>query len=616
MEAKRFAKLLYTISDDNEELEKSIAYAYLNMCAIHYSNFPFFEKYFSSINYVVTEKVFELFREKNPINTIDELIEIFEHLVPKVLRKSNGVVYTPANIKKYIVESLIKQDDVPKICDPACGCGSFLITAAEHMHKKYRKSYNELFAKYLFGIDIDPIAIKKTILLFNILACAANETLSNTFENLICADALDKKVINSLYQQVGNGFDCIIGNPPYVRSRNISSSIKSNLVSWDTTRTGNVDLYIPFYEVGIELLKPDGILGYISPNTFIQSVNGRSLRAYIKTKALDATILDFREVQVFKKVTSYTCIVILDKKKKTSLLHYTRLNEEYTLLDYSFTTYSLEDFNNKEPWRLCSEKGDIIIRKIESAGKPLGDYKIRNGLATLKNEIYFFTPIGETKDGYIREYNGKKYTIEKTMCIDVVKPNILKSEEDLLLKAEKAIFPYILKDNRYVVIPENEIIKKYPYTFKFFSNIRSILEKRDKGKGKYPVWYAYGRTQGFNNQGKKILLPYMAEKPIAVISTNEKLLFYCGYAVYSENEQELKILKCFLESSVFWYYILNTSKPYANGYMALAKNYIKTFSIPQLSPDQITKLFSLADNKKSDEFIWDLYNVNNPPINK
>ena len=111
------------------------------------------------------------------------------------------------------------------------------------------------------------------------------------------------------------------------------------------------------------------------------------------------------------------------------------------------------------------------------------------------------------------------------------------------------------------------------------------------------------------NQGKKLLIPYMAEKGIAVKSLDEKLLFYCGYAVFCDDDEQMELLKMFIESDVFLYYITNTSKPYSKGYMALAKNYIKNFGIPKLDKEQKRELLLIRDNNKRQELIQKLYGV-------
>lgn len=112
-----------------------------------------------------------------------------------------------------------------------------------------------------------------------------------------------------------------------------------------------------------------------------------------------------------------------------------------------------------------------------------------------------------------------------------------------------------------------------------------------------------------NNIGLKVLVPYMADRGVAIISENENLLFYCGYAIFAEDERTLLLLKCFIESDVFWFYIRMTSKPYSKGFMALAKNYIKNFGIPALSVAEEESLLTLPD-KEREEFIAELYKLN------
>ena len=159
------------------------------------------------------------------------------------------------------------------------------------------------------------------------------------------------------------------------------------------------------------------------------------------------------------------------------------------------------------------------------------------------------------------------------------------------------------------IISEDMLRTHYPKTYLFLAEYRWILENRDKGNGKYPAWYAYGRSQGMNNFGKKLLIPYIAGEPFAVLSMQEELLFYCGYAVLSDSERELRLLKCFLESDAFWFYVYHTSKPYAKGYMALAKNYIINFSIPHLEDSDIDFLLACSDKSKRNEWIWKKYSL-------
>lgn len=222
-----------------------------------------------------------------------------------------------------------------------------------------------------------------------------------------------------------------------------------------------------------------------------------------------------------------------------------------------------------------------------------------------KNETYYY-----------RSYNGKEYPVEKDICIPIVKPNIIKNEQDLNGKTEIAIFPYSRNGSTFSIIEETTFMSRYPLAYSLLREYKPELDARDKGHGHYPAWYAYGRTQGMNNFGKKLLIPYISDTPTAVLSTNENLLFYCGYALFSDSEDELRILKAFLESDAFWFYIFHTSKPYAKGFMAFAKNYIVNFCIPYLSDFEIQYILSDPPHKELNAFIWKKYDIEVSTLSK
>jgi hypothetical protein len=103
-----------------------------------------------------------------------------------------------------------------------------------------------------------------------------------------------------------------------------------------------------------------------------------------------------------------------------------------------------------------------------------------------------------------------------------------------------------------------------------------------------------GRSQALNIRGRKLLFPYIFNAPYFVYTDNEDLLFYNGYALVSENEEELLFIKELLETDVYWYYIKYTSKLYSSGYFALAKNYVKNFSIPEFTASEKLYFMNLS----------------------
>ena len=135
------------------------------------------------------------------------------------------------------------------------------------------------------------------------------------------------------------------------------------------------------------------------------------------------------------------------------------------------------------------------------------------------------------------------------------------------------------------------------------------LQKRDKGNGEYSAWYAFGRTQALTDNGYKLMFPYMAKSPHFVYTDDKEMLIYCGYAVFNESPQELKILKRILESSVFEYYVAHTSKPYSSGYFSYAKNYVKNFGICDLNDEERYFLSNGVTKEQVNDFLIKKYQL-------
>ena len=280
------------------------------------------------------------------------------------------------------------------------------------------------------------------------------------------------------------------------------------------------------------------------------------------------------------------------------------INNSYCCLDY-------KKLDNEKGWLLQDDSIALNIRKIESIGKPLGKtFDIKNGFATLKNDVFILNVINEdTEFYYSQNKSGEIFKIEKDICRNVIKPNTLKSEKEISNKIEKLLFPYSVANGMAKVMEEDVLQKKYPYAYKYLLYNRYVLSQRDKGKREYEQWFAFGRTQAINIRGYKLLFPYIAEYPYFVISEDKDLLFYNGYAIVCDNLHKLKVLQKILRSEVFWYYIKHTSKPYGSDYFALAKNYVKNFGLIELSDKQEEKLMSLKSNMDINNYIKELYGL-------
>lgn len=567
------------------------------------------DKKTNQIEYNAFIEFVNLFKKHNQEFSFERLIELFEFVISPSDKLINGAVYTPKNIRKFIVTDSVKDNDElinSTACDIACGCGGFLYEFAVKLNER-GKSYSNIFKENIFGLDITNYSIERTKILLSLLAISNNEDKQEFEFNLFIGDSLDFDwFLNCKKANDQGGFDYVFGNPPYVSSLNLDEKTKLLMKNWQVSSTGKLDLYIPFFEIGMKWLKEGGKLGYITVNNFYRSLNGRALRSYFSDNEFKFKFIDFGNEQIFKGRLTYTCICEITKQKGE--IYCTRILSEFLeeLNDEDFAIIKYENLDDFNGWVLDEYEVKLNIDKIEKAGVKLGElFEIRNGFATLRNKIYLFTPIDENEDYYFFEKDSKIYQIERNVCRDAIKPNILKTEADILTYREKLIFPYeLLPSNTKVsIIEEISFERDFPFAYEYLKTQKSELKKRDKGNRNYETWYAFGRSQALNLNGLKLFFPYISDKPYFVFSNDEDLLFYNGYTLISDNEEELRFIQKILTSKIFWYYIKNTSKPYSGNYFALAKNYVKNFSIPAFTNTEKRRFMLLRKESSITRFL-------------
>ncbi|MHB1107147.1 MAG: HsdM family class I SAM-dependent methyltransferase [Lutibacter sp.] len=604
-------KYLSHYSTTPKDVDRLIISAFLEINKLKPQNNTLLKSY--SISIIDKEESVKLIEFVSIINKetahfgFEELVKLFEFVISPADRIINGAIYTPSNIREYIVEvtigKLAEIDNVFKVSDIACGCGGFLFNASIELKRKTNKSYSDIFKNHIFGLDIQEYSINRTKLLLSLLALATGEDDEVYNFNLFQGDSLDfnwSTKINSF-----NGFDVILGNPPYVCARNLEEETKEKLKNWEVCKSGNSDLYIPFFQIAIENLSINGTLGFITMNSFFKSLNGRALRAYFQRKELAISIIDFGSEQVFKSKNTYTCICLIENKNQ-DFISYVFAESKKLRNEQSFKKINYNLLDSKKGWNLKDNKS---ISKIESIGIPFGElYQTRHGIATLKNDIYIFRPVDEDEN-YFYLQNGSLYKIEKGICKDIVNSNKLSREVSLSTLKEKVIFPYDQQEKP-KLLSEESIRDKYPEAYRYFENKRKILDKRDKGNGNYENWFAFGRTQSLEKIKNKMFFPkYSDRTPNFIINSDDDLLFYNGLAVVGSSETEMEIIKKVMESSVFWYYIKTTSKPYSSNYYSLNGNYIRNFGVCNLNASETEFVLSETSKEILDQFFVDKYEV-------
>lgn len=606
-------------SADTKAINRLIISSYLSVNELTVNNNKELKKYtISKSNKVEFASLLEFNKlllkfEKGFV--LENLIELFEFVVSPADKVINGAIYTPQFIRSHVVgKTLGKYSDFQLLtcADLSCGCGGFLLTMSQYLRRITKKSYFDIYKTNIFGLDITSYSIERAKLLLILNAIEHGEDVHEFHFNLSVGNALSFNR-KKLFEGVEKGFNIIVGNPPYVCSRNMEVESKILLEKWSVTSTGHPDLYIPFFQIGIENLEANGILGYITVNTFTKSINGRALRNYFSNKKSKLQIVNFGGEQIFKDRNTYTCLCFIENTEGgiEYLLTSSKLID--TISQNDFIRYSYSELNHNDGWNLTNSKSTSdFIKKIETTGIQFKDkYTTRNGIATLKNDVYKFTPQSEDSKFYYFNKNDKDYKVEKGICRDIINSNKIKNTNDLRKKREKVIFPYTQKEGEVTILSESFLKRTYPNAFKYLDANRKLLSKRDKGDREYETWFAYGRRQSMDIDAYKLFFPHICEKPTFTLCRDRNLLFYNGLAVISDSYTDLQLLKKILESSLFLKYIISTTKNYASGYFSLSKNYLKNFGIYEFTDEQKRQLLAMTSPDEIDSFLIRLYDIEN-----
>jgi adenine-specific DNA-methyltransferase len=609
---KEIFKYLESYSTLPKEVDKLIVSAFIEINNLQLKNNRLLRSYsISKRKSARREKLFQFIKIiQNEIEdfNIEKLIELFEFVISPSDRIINGAIYTPFEIREYIVSQtfLNQRNNLNeiKIADIACGCSGFLYTAASELKSRTGNTYQEIFQNQIFGLDIQKYSVTRSKLLLSLLAVSEGEDVEEFHFNLHQGDALSFNW-NELYDNF-DGFQIIVGNPPYVCARNLEDAVKENLKNWSVCQTGNSDLYIPFFQIGYENLAINGILGYITMNTFFKSLNGRALRNYFEEKRTSIRIIDFGTLQIFKSKSTYTCICFLENSEQNYIEYYKSNEKEVPTNRNQYSRINYQNLDSKKGWNLNENE---IISRIEAIGTPFGEkYKTRHGIATLRNDLYIFKPVKEDDEFYYLQ-NGELYPLEKGICKDILNSNKLSRNINFDKVKEKILFPYS-DDKKPKILDEDFLKETYPNAYKYLTIKKQELAKRDKGNGKYEKWFAFGRTQSLEKVGNKLFFPKFSDQiPKYLISNDDNLMFYNGQAIIGHSEDEMLVIKRIMESRLFWYYIKTTSKPYSSEYYSLNGTYIKNFGIPDFSENDISFILNETNKNEIDIFLEEYYNV-------
>lgn len=253
------------------------------------------------------------------------------------LRKLGGVFYTPTEIVDYILDRTIgrRPEGRPTILDPACGSGAFLLGAYRRLREaRGAPSLGDrtgLLESSVFGVDIDPRAARLSRIN---LALAARGTAGGRgldrvlSQQVVVGSALDevregRRIASAIDRSFGRvlrrgGFDYVIGNPPYVRNKDLDPRRKRLWAEVYRSARGQYDLMVLFLEKGIEVLRAGGRLGFLVSSKFMTASYGRALREQILETCQIEEIVDLSRAHIFPEAAIYPAVLVLRKNDRAA----------------------------------------------------------------------------------------------------------------------------------------------------------------------------------------------------------------------------------------------------------------------------------------------------------
>lgn len=611
----------YSVGD----IEKSLVINYLHENNLNTQSHPFICEYLNG--YEINEDLMNDIKGFKR-NSLAELAVDMELLIPEEDRETNGAFFTPKHIVDYII-STIKPSYDAKVIDISCGCGAFLLGILRYYQSAFNKPLTEVVKTNLHGVDLLDYNVRRAKILIILYGLSYNE--------IIDAESINVTIGNSLTRSWDTTYDVVVGNPPYVKFQDMEDATRDILANrYDTTSFGSFNLYFAFFEIGLNILKKGGMLGYITPNNYFTSLSGESLRTYFGNNKSISKIVDFNATKVFN-VQTYTAITFLTKKQNEHI-EYARIKHGENVQDFldnaTFTHNRYEDLQNKK-WRLLCGNERELIQTIETIGESIGNlFNIAVGIATLKDEVYFIHPYKEDKKYlYCNNKYQSEFKIEKSITRSLVKISTIKVQEDLEKNQRRIIFPYTCNGGTATVIDEDTMKSKYPCCYEYLSSMKDVLAMRGKGKHVYTPFYAYGRTQGLNKVGAKVYTPTFSQFPRFIYDADEYSLFTNGYALFYKEEvpqgslfaetdtqpismkENADVLVKILNSGLMHFYVSKTSVSIEGGYPCYQKNFIERFTIPTLTNEDIANLRKLNDRDEIDSYLISLYQIKRPSPN-
>ena len=381
------------------------------------------------------------------------------------------------------------------------------------------------------------------------------------------------------------GFDVVTGNPPYVRQEEIKDQKEDLKPHYPDTYTGTADLYIFFYDRALQLLRPGGILSFITSNKWYRAAYGEKLRAHLGKTVTLLHAIDFGDAPVFTAI-AYPTIVIARKTPPPPNHSFRALNWDPETPNTEIANFEkfyeakasrvLQSSLAPDTWRFLAKKGQDLLNTIRSAGKSLGDFvrgRVYYGIKTGLNEA--FVVDRATRDRLIAEDANSKTLLKPFLRGRDVKrwrTDDVKSWLILLPSSENVSHSWSGKSE---ISAERAFKDAFPAIYAYFSPLREKLKAR-YDQGTY-FWELRSCAYYEVFTQPKIVYPDISMEPRFSLDETKA---YTDCTVFQIPVVE-PWLPAIMNSKVCLYYLSEIMPKIRGGFMRFKTIYVEQLPIPK-----------------------------------
>ncbi len=299
------------------------------------------------------------------------------------------------------------------------------------------------------------------------------------------------------------GFDVIIGNPPYIRNRELKGNEKRFMNNNFETAEGQYDVYQLFFEKAINLMKDGAFLGFITSNKYAITSYGKKLRKFILDNCQIISIVDVSNIRVFKEASTYPYIIIVRKEsnekiRNSTIIEIIKANSEEDLLKARPQKIKQSEFLENEGFvfNISVDKERLpLLKNIQKHAVKLGDIAIIKETVhtgNIRKKLVVHSKLNEKCKKLLRGKDCQKYYYKWQKLWIIADPSIISKS-----KGEYATIP----DDSYFSQPKL-----------FLREIAERITSCYDEKGYYSLNKAYVINQKNKNYSLKFILGVLNSK--------------------------------------------------------------------------------------------------------